>query len=110
MKKIMLFLFLAGCGAPTYDEEPATPTPPAPKPGPTPSNPTFAADIQPLMQRYCAQCHNSDTFISQEDVFLTSKAPARIANGSMPLKSGKNAAEWGATQKAIVAKFVELNQ
>lgn len=111
MKKLLMFLFISGCGAPyAPPPEPVEPEAPGKPPVDTPSNPTFAEDVQPLMQKYCAQCHNDETFISQEDVFLTSKAPVRIANGSMPLKSGKNAAQWGAAQKAIVAKFVQQNK
>lgn len=103
MKKLILLLFLSACGAPVADD-------PKPVPVQVPSNLTFAKDVQPLLQRYCAQCHNDDTFISEENVFLTSKAPTRIANGSMPQKSGKYAAEWGAGQKAIIAKFVLENK
>lgn len=106
MKNLILFGFLTACGYQSSKDEPC----PQVAPISNPDKPTFAADIKPLMQKFCAQCHNDDTFIAQQEVFLTSKAPARIANKSMPQKAGKNYALWGDAERALVAKFVKQNQ
>ena len=105
MWKIFLIFLLASCGSSNggYPDQP-----PAPQPFPQPGNGelTFNSDIKPLLNSYCAECHSDATFISSEASFLSSKAPTRIANKSMPQRQGKNASKWGDAQRAIIAEFV----
>jgi len=111
MKKILLLVFLSACGGAT-GEDPYTAPPPSPRPPPGPGGGelTFASDIQPLMQQFCAECHSTATFISSQQAFLASKSATRIANKSMPQKQSKTYAQWGDAQRAIVAEFVAENQ
>jgi hypothetical protein len=105
MYKFLLLLLLASCGSSNGGyKEPA----PKPAPGPTPGGGelTFASDIKPLLNSYCAECHSDATFMASEEGFLSSKAPTRIANKSMPQRQGKNAAKFGDAQRAIFAEFV----
>jgi len=112
MKKLLLLVVLSGCGGATAQD-------PYPAPAPPPARPpvdggsgelTFASDIQPLMQQFCAECHSTATFISSQQAFLASKSATRIANKSMPQRQSKTFAQWGDAQRAIVAQFVEENQ
>ena len=106
MWKIIMLLMLVSCGSSSYPpEQPATPPPP-PSPGPGGGELTFASDIKPLLNTYCAECHSDATFIASEAGFLSSKAPTRIANKSMPQRQGKNASKFGDAQRAIFAEFV----
>lgn len=101
----MIFLFLVAfivlsCG--TAEQPASEPLPPPPSNGQL----TFAADIKPLLTNFCEQCHSGATFMASEPAFLASKAPARIANGSMPQRGSSNYNKWGDTQRQIIAKFV----
>jgi len=104
----LMFLMLVGCGSPvseeTVQEDPGPSGPVEPGDG---SAPTFASDVKPLLQTYCAECHSDATFISNEAAFLKSKAPTRIGNKSMPPSYSKNFAKWGNEQRAIVKSFVD---
>jgi hypothetical protein len=103
MKKLTVLLFLFACGrAPSNDP---TPVPVPKKTGG--GELTFNSDVKPLLTSYCAECHSDATFISNENSFLNSKAPTRIANKSMPQRQSKNFAKWSDAQRAIVAAFVE---
>lgn len=114
MKKILLLLCLIACGAPVRDDPaPVTPPPPAQKDPPAPGGDkalTFNSDVKPLLNSYCAECHSDATFIATEQAFLSSKAPTRIANKSMPQKQSKNYAKWGDAQRAVIAAFVQQQQ
>lgn len=100
---ILLFLvafIVLSCGS---AEEPVSAPPTQP---PSSSELTFAADVKPLLTNYCEQCHSGATFMASEQAFLASKAPARIANGSMPQRGSSNYNKWGDAQRQIIAKFV----
>ena len=105
MWKIIMLLMLVSCGSSSYPEQHSTQQP-VPQPGPGGGDLTFASDIKPLLNTYCAECHSDATFIASEAGFLSSKAPTRIANKSMPQRQGKNAAKFGDAQRAIFAEFV----
>lgn len=107
MYKFLMLLLLASCGSSNggYPDQPPAP-PPSPGPGPGGGELTFASDIKPLLNSYCAECHSDATFMASEEGFLASKAPTRIANKSMPQRQGKNAAKFGDAQRAIFAEFV----
>lgn len=107
----MIILFFVAflvfsCGSPqdAYDE-PAPPKPPVNN-----GSLTFAADVKPLLTTFCEQCHSGATFMSSEQAFLTSKAPTRIGNGSMPQRGSANYNKWGDTQRNLIAKFVSQAQ
>lgn len=105
MYKFLLLFLLASCGSSQQSGEPI----PDPRPIPAPGGGdelTFNSDIKPMLQSYCAECHSDATFIASEAGFLSSKAPTRIANKSMPQRQGKNAAKFGDAQRAIFAEFV----
>lgn len=106
MFKFLLLLLLASCGTSSGPVEEPAPKP-IPQPGPGGGELTFASDIKPLLNSYCAECHSDATFMASEEGFLSSKAPTRIANKSMPQRQGKNAAKFGDAQRAIFAEFVE---
>lgn len=71
---------------------------------------SFTADIQPVLISFCDQCHSGATFLSSQEAFLGSKAPTRIANGSMPQRGSKNYSQWGEKQKSLIAEFVSENR
>ncbi len=98
-----LAIAFALMGCPT--EGPGTPEP---TPEPTPPPPGWAEDIQPLLARYCADCHTGAATAggevgwlnSLEDVVAEAIAPEcegeiraacvpmRIENGDMPFPGG----------------------
>jgi len=108
MYKFLLLFLLVSCGSSSHE---STETPQEPKPFPRPSpgvdDLTFNSDIKPLLNTYCAQCHSDDSFMTSESKFLSSDAPNRIANKSMPLKQGKNYSKFGDAQRGIFAEFVD---
>lgn len=107
MLKFLLIFLLVSCGSPQSNRYPVTGQNPVPPGDDTDDDELdFKSDIKPLLQTYCADCHNNDTFISSENSFLSSKAPIRISNKSMPQRQGKNAAKFGDAQRAIFAEFV----
>jgi hypothetical protein len=71
---------------------------------------TFNADVKPILINFCDQCHSGATFLSSEEAFLSSKAPTRIANGSMPQRGSSNYSQFGEKQKTVIAKFVSENR
>lgn len=101
MFKFILAFLLVGCGATARDDEAPVSTPPPVKAGLT-----FAGDVKPLLDKFCAKCHASDTFLASEQAFLSSKAPTRIANKSMPQKQSANYAQWTDAERGLIANFV----
>jgi len=116
MKILLLFtaMLLFSCGAPVQEQAPSAP--PAPQlpddglGGGLSEELTFVADVQPLLRTFCAQCHSDATYIATESAFLSSKAPTRIANKSMPQRGSRNYAQWGDAQRKIIADFVAASQ
>ena len=105
LKSILFLALVSSCGQPAQEPEQPKPVPsPTPKPGG--DKLTFAADVQPLLQTFCSDCHSDDTFIRSEADFRSSKAATRIANGSMPQKQSKNYNQWGDAQRKLIAQFM----
>ena len=113
MRNIFCLLFLIfaySCGqqAPVEDRSPA----PGPSPNPKQQNrddETFA-DIQPLLTKFCSECHSDAVFISNEKGFLASKGPTRIQNKSMPPAYAKLAGQWTSADRDRILKFVADNK
>jgi hypothetical protein len=101
---VLLAAALLGCPAPAGESEPAA----SPTPSPTPVPPGWIEDVQPLLTRYCGDCHVGAATAggevawlnSLEEVTATAIAPecegetravcipARIENGEMPFPLG----------------------
>jgi hypothetical protein len=96
---VAFLLFSCGSGE-SYEETPA------PKPPQNGEKLTFNSDVKPLLVTFCDQCHSGATFMASEQAFRASKAPTRIANGSMPQKGSANYNKWGEAQRSTIAKFV----
>ena len=99
----LLAAVLLGCPSSALDPPPSEPTP-----APTPEPPGWYDDVQPLLQRYCADCHSGEATAggeagwlnSHEDVTALAIAPecqgetravcipARIEGGDMPFPLG----------------------
>lgn len=108
MRKLLstiLFIFCASCGGQQYDDTPKEPEP-FPRPGPGPSTGQTFGDVQPLLQKFCSECHSDAVFIANEKGFLASKAPVRVANKSMPPSFAKNYSQWKEADRQSINAFV----
>lgn len=110
MQNIFAFLLLIlalSCGQQSaYDDRSPEP---APKDKPIPGEDTFA-DVQPLIKKFCSECHSDAVFISNEKGFMASKAPLRIQNKSMPPAYAKLYGQWTAADRDRILKFVNDNK
>jgi len=108
MRKLLtslLFIFCASCGGQQYDDSAKEPEP-FPSPGPGPSTGQTFGDVQPLLQKFCSECHSDAVFIANEKGFLASKAPVRVANKSMPPSFSKTYSQWKEADRQSIAAFV----
>jgi len=108
MKKLVasiLFIFCASCGGQQYDDSAKEPEP-FPSPGPGPSTGQTFGDVQPLLQKFCSECHSDAVFIANEKGFLASKAPLRVSNKSMPPSFSKTYSQWKEADRQSIAAFV----
>lgn len=82
MLRILIVLFLVGCGSDSKevtDDRRPTPEPPGDD-----DTETSFADMQALHQEYCIACHASSAFTQSEQQLKGSSAKQRVQNKSMP--------------------------
>lgn len=89
MKRLLLAVFLVGCGTDVTTEAPPLSPGPGPTPGPGPiDGKTTFAEITQLHQKYCIQCHANSGFIRNETLLKGSSAKQRVQNLNMPPPNG----------------------
>lgn len=114
MKKLIALAFFVGivsCGQQGgYDDEQPSPSP-SPGPGPLPGAGGDAfGDIQPLLSKFCAECHSDAVFIATEKGLLASKSGTRIANKSMPPNFSKTYSQWKDSDRQRITAFIQSKQ
>jgi len=107
---LVLLMFCFSCGqSGGYQDEPAPAPSPGPGPSPGPSGDAFG-DIQPLLQKFCSECHSDAVFIATEKGFLASKAPTRVSNKSMPPNFSKTYSQWKDSDRQRIMAYVQSKQ
>lgn len=100
----LMLVFASACGTDshTYDRPPVTGPPPGGGGG-TPGGDLSYAEMNGLLQNYCAACHASAQFMQSESALLASSAKNRIWNESMPpSNAGKKLPD---TERALMLTF-----
>ena len=107
---IVLLMICFSCGQQGgYQDDPAPTPSPGPAPGPTPGSDAFG-DVQPLLQKFCAECHSDAVFIATEKGLLASKSGTRIANKSMPPNFSKTYSQWKDSDRQRITAFIQSKQ
>jgi hypothetical protein len=110
MKKLLaifLLMLCFSCGRQGGNEDEPIPNPIPNRP--VPGGDSFG-DIQPVLTKFCAECHSDAVFIATEKGLLASKALTRITNRSMPPNFAKNFAQWKDADRARILAFVQSKQ
>ena len=102
MRVFLCLFFLVGCG----NEPSGTEAPPAPPPVVVPG---AFAKVKVVIDEQCANagCHAGAGFVQNAAAFKASSAKVRIANGSMPKRSGPNFDLYSDVKRKILLDFLK---
>ena len=111
--KILILLFLTGCGlgpSKTVDQTPA----PAPYPGEGGNGGNdvdFNSTVKPVLDQHCALsgCHAGAGFVKSESGFKNSNGPKRVINGSMPPSYSPTYGAFGREEKQAILTWYDSN-
>ena len=99
MKLLLAFFLLAwGCGD---DEKPKN----YQKKSGSKYETQFRNSIVPLLNKNCIACHSTSSFTKGADLYLSSKARDRVANGSMPPSGSSQAGQITEGERQIMYQF-----
>lgn len=92
----IICILLHSCGG--YDRHTSDP--------PQENSKRFTQEISPILDKYCAGCHNDDNFLINETAFRSSKAYDLVKSGRMPKPVSYESQHIG-SKRDVLIKFLE---